>query len=240
MPNMPATTLTIITVVFNGEKTLENAIDSLRNIKTQNIEYIIIDGKSTDKTCNIINKNSDVVDVYISESDNGIFDAMNKGICLANGKYTLFLNADDQLYMPGFNNAVRELISSNHSILSCITMVNSDTDGSIYFPYPKSLPYGPSVPHPSTFVKTEILKNNLFDLKYKISADYDLFLRLYLKGYEFKILHEIVSLFAPGGASSNLEKGLIEIKEIRKTRLGIKYFIYITTEKIKKLVKNFR
>lgn len=240
MYNRKSPLLSVVTVVFNGGKTLSNTLDSLRKVKSPIIEYIVIDGKSTDNTLSIINKNLDIIDQFISEEDKGIFDAMNKGINLATGEYTIFLNADDELYSPGFNNAIQKLNENKFSILSCVTMIKSDSTGSIYFPYPDALPYGPSIPHPSTFVKTAILKANPFKLSYKISADYDLFLNLYLKNIKFEILHEITSLFALGGASSNIENGLIEIKNIRKRRLGYKYAYYNGLYVIKNILKKIR
>jgi len=87
--------VSIITVVLNGRKTIEQTILSVRNQSYANIEYIIIDGGSTDGTINIIEKYSEGVDFWISESDNGLYDAMNKGIGYANGELIGLLNSDD-------------------------------------------------------------------------------------------------------------------------------------------------
>ena len=93
--------LTIITVVFNADKSIENTILSVieqkKRYKNRNIEYIIIDGKSTDNTINIIKKYNQYIDFWISEPDKGIYDAMNKGIDIAKGEYIFFLGADDIL-----------------------------------------------------------------------------------------------------------------------------------------------
>jgi len=89
--------ITIITVVYNGEKYLEETIKSVINQTYPNVEYIIIDGGSTDGTLDIIKKYEDYIDYWVSEKDKGIYDAMNKGILVSNGKYLLFLNADDFL-----------------------------------------------------------------------------------------------------------------------------------------------
>ena len=87
--------ITVVTVVFNGEQFLEETILSVMNQTYENIEYIIIDGGSTDGTLNIIKKYENSIDYWVSEYDRGIYDAMNKGIALSQGDFIGFLNADD-------------------------------------------------------------------------------------------------------------------------------------------------
>lgn len=88
--------LSVITVVYNGEAFLEDTIKSIINQTYENIEYIVIDGASTDGTLNIIKKYEDKIDYWVSESDLGIYDAMNKGIDVASGEFINFLNAGDR------------------------------------------------------------------------------------------------------------------------------------------------
>ena len=92
--------ISVITVVYNGEKYLEQTIQSVINQSYDNVEYIIVDGGSTDSTLEIIQKYNDVIDYWVSASDKGIYDAMNKGTTLALGRYTLHINADDLLFQP--------------------------------------------------------------------------------------------------------------------------------------------
>ena len=93
LPNKPL--ITIITVVFNGDKYLQETIDSIKKQNYKNYEYIIIDGGSTDKTLQIIKNNSSMIDYWISEKDEGIYDAFNKGLNLAKGDYIGIINSDD-------------------------------------------------------------------------------------------------------------------------------------------------
>lgn len=92
--------ITVITVVYNGEKHLEETILSVVNQTYENIEYIIVDGGSTDKTLDVIKKYENQIDCWVSESDNGIYDAMNKGLSLASGEWINFMNAGDAFWRP--------------------------------------------------------------------------------------------------------------------------------------------
>ncbi len=90
--------ISIITVTYNAEKVLEKTLTSIFKQTYKNIEVIIIDGGSTDETLHIISKYNDSIDMFISERDDGIYDAMNKGIDIATGDFITFLNADDEYY----------------------------------------------------------------------------------------------------------------------------------------------
>ena len=93
LPNRPL--ITIITVVFNGEKYLQETINSIKNQTYNNYEFVVIDGGSTDKTMEIIKKNSNTIDYWVSEEDEGLYDAFNKGLSLARGDYIGIINSDD-------------------------------------------------------------------------------------------------------------------------------------------------
>lgn len=197
--------ISIITVAFNAEKTIKKTLDSVRKIKDETIEYIIIDGNSTDCTCKILEENQDIIDYYISEKDNGIYDAINKGIKAAHGEYTLFLAADD-LIIP---DAINEFLKS----------VKSDTDvwsGSIiyhnqygYFVEESEedldrLKRECSLRHPATFFKREAFeKYGYYDSSFKCSGDREIFLRYYLKGAKFQVEKIPVEIFNVGGISTS-------------------------------------
>lgn len=115
--------ITVITVVFNGVKTIEETIQSVVNQTYPNIEYIIIDGGSTDGTLDIIKKYEDAIDYWVSEPDNGIYDAMNKGIYLAMAEWINFMNTGDKF----FDKQVLNLIFKNKEIYQDIDLIYSDT-----------------------------------------------------------------------------------------------------------------
>lgn len=108
--------ISIITVCFNSEKTIEDTIKSVCCQTYKNIEYIIIDGGSTDRTCDIINSYISQISIFVSEPDNGIYDAMNKGLDMATGDYLLFLGSDDHLMSSNIIERVMARINNTTDI----------------------------------------------------------------------------------------------------------------------------
>lgn len=205
----------IITVVYNGESFIEETISSVEEQTFDDYEYIIIDGASTDRTLEKI-KYSLQNKIVISENDEGIYDAMNKGINLASGEYTIFMNAGDTF-------------SSRETLAKMASECTDDVIfGDVYFHFDgqskvsvhaKGLDYitkGMPFVHQSTFVKTSLLKKEQFDLKYKIASDYDLFWRLYVNNAKFKYVKQIVANFRAGGVSDNNPAAILECSKIVK------------------------
>jgi len=194
----------IITVCYNSEKTIERTITSLRNQSYQNFEYIIIDGGSTDSTLEIIKKNLDVVSILVSEKDEGIYDAMNKGIDLASGEIVGIINSDDWYENDTLENIFK--ISSGQSNLvihGLCRYFNGNEINQIIGYHHSNLPLY-SISHPTCFVsKSLYIAKGKFDTKYKIAADYDLLLRFYLDKVTFIFVELIIANFQNGGASSS-------------------------------------
>ncbi len=168
--------ITVITVVYNGEKYIEQTILSVIEQKHNNIEYIIIDGQSTDSTCEIIKRYDEHIDYWISEKDNGIYDAMNKGIKKAKGSLISFLNADDWYESNALQNIIDIYLKNSKVdfIFGDLNVVNDEGYVVAKFhgdisKWKKTMPFG----HPTLFVRSEILKNYLFDTNHKVIADYD-------------------------------------------------------------------
>lgn len=165
--------ITVITVVFNGEKELENTILSVLEQSYNNIEYIIIDGASTDATLEIINKYSNLIDLWISEPDKGIYDAMNKACALASGKGLIFLNSGDSF--------VGDIFNEKTKIPSFIKVKYNDIFKR--FVDFKMRSYKFSIPYCHQGILFEN-KNIKYNLQYKISSDYDYYLQ-----HQYKILN---------------------------------------------------
>jgi glycosyltransferase involved in cell wall biosynthesis len=205
--------ISIITVVFNGEKYLEETIKSVINQTYDNVEYIIIDGGSTDGTLDIIKKYEDKIDYWVSEKDRGIYDAMNKGIKLASGEWINFMNAGDGFYD---NYVLDKLFTQNNlkdiGILYGNHAVKNENNSEIIQVDVKDYNGKRNIPfcHQSLFVRTSLLKSNLFDLQFKIASDYDQFLRL--KSKDIQTLHVplIISIYLDGGISSISREKLIK------------------------------
>lgn len=162
--------ISIITVVFNGEKYLEKTILSVINQKYENIEYIIIDGGSTDETLNIIKKYEDKIDYWVSEKDSGIYDAMNKGINVAHGLWIGFINAGDY-YEPDIFSTLLPYFTSDYDILHGNNTYININQSVIHIHRPSSS-HCSVISHPSTFTNANLFKSlGVYRTDFKIASD---------------------------------------------------------------------
>ena len=195
--------ISVITVVNNGESFIGQCIDSVLAQKIKGLEYIIIDGASTDGTMEIIRSYGDFISVIVSEPDNGLYDAMNKGLAIARGKYVHFLNADDRYYRA---NTLESLIPKLNKNAVChaqmiyqLDFERTKTIGES-FSRKKELK-GSRIPQPAMFVPRfmyDLVGD--FDTEYKIAADYDMVLRLTNK-FPTHFIPQPVTVMAAGGLS---------------------------------------
>ena len=210
--------VSIITVVFNGEKHLEQTILSLINQTYSNIEYIIIDAGSTDGTLEIIKKHEENIDYWVSEPDNGIYDAMNKGIALSKGELIGILNSDDwyeeytiiEIVNKFKNNPEIDIFHGLHKLWNKNGLLGIIGHTDLY------LQYG-MISHPTCFVKKEVYENyGGFDSIYKISADYELMLRFKSKSLKFFMIEKTLVNFRNDGISNTSRKQIVfETNEIQ-------------------------
>lgn len=210
--------VSIITVVYNGAKTLEQAIQSVLEQTYINIEYIIIDGQSTDGTTAIIEKYKDKISYYVSEPDQGIYDAMNKGISAASGDIIGILNADDWFDVNAVEYVV-DCFADNDADIVYGRFKRVESDGTI-LPV-KVLPltdlwYEMLICHQAAFVKREIYqKMGGYSLDYKIASDYEFFLRCYSSQIKFTYLdRELVYFRFTGVSSTQLLRCAEEINQV--------------------------
>lgn len=202
--------ISIVTAVYNGEKTLQRLIDSISVQKEADIEFIIIDGGSSDNTVSIIKENKSVIDYWISEPDKGIYDAWNKGIVAASGDWIMFLGCDDVL-MPNALKIYRQFLQqlqTNHLLVSSkVKMV--DVNGNFIrikgwpFEWPLFLKEM-TIAHPGALHATELFrKYGMFNTDFKIVGDYELLLRPGSK-LNAAYLNEVTVVMSEGGVSDSV------------------------------------
>ena len=214
--------ISIITVSYNAVKTIEKTIKSVISQTYSNIEYIVVDGGSTDGTIEIIKRYEDKIAYWVSEPDKGIYDAMNKGIYLATGDIISIINADDYLENQSIE-IISDLFKTEETDIICGSLNIIDLYGNHYATYViknkiSCIKYKMCVFHPSCFVKREVYnKVGFFDIKYKIAGDYDFLLRAYNKGFKFLTISEVLANFRDGGSSNkNILKSILEMKRVRE------------------------
>lgn len=225
-------TISIITVVYNGEDTIQRTIDSIKNQSYKNIEYIIIDGLSKDNTVEIIKKNSEFVTKFISEPDNGLYDAMNKALEMATGDYVWFINSGDEIA----NSDVLSNVftnSENADIYYGDTLIvddNGEEIGRRRLQPPKELTWkdfkkGMVVSHQSIIIKRDITRK--YDLNYRFSADFDWVLYALKKSKKNVNTQVVLSKFLDGGLTKqNIIPGLKERFSIMVKNFGLIPTIY--------------
>lgn len=211
LPGKPL--ISIITVVFNGAATLEDTIRSVLQQTYDNIEYIIIDGGSSDATLDILHKYDGSIDYWVSEKDAGIYDAMNKGIAQARGDYVGMLNSDDFFASPHAleNIAARFKTSGVDAVFSCLDIVDPDNLNRVFRKYRVSslsafmLRIGVMPPHPTFYCKRSCYtKAGLYRSDYHIAADFEMLVRLLLKQHiSWEFIDETTVKMRSGGLSSS-------------------------------------
>ena len=223
----------IITINYNNSSGLLRTIESVVNQDCSCFEYIIIDGGSTDGSVDVIKQYADKIDYWISESDNGIYNAMNKGIDKCNGKWCLFLNSGDFFS----NNNILSVINE-YDISENVGVVYGDwydysNEGLLYrTPNPffemDTFLHHKGICHQSSFTRMDLAKELHFDESFKIAADYKLFYDIYSKGYKFKYLPIPISCFEIGvGVSQRNPRIAFKEDAIILKRYGtIRYWYY--------------
>ncbi len=214
--------ISIITVCYNSAKTIEKTIESVASQTYQDIEYIIVDGKSTDESFSIFSKYNDVISKVLSEPDEGIYDAMNKGLELATGDYLMFLNSDDQLYDEDVIEKVAQACMQGSDIVYGNLCHLDNQSGKkqirrhnklnkIYLI--KNTPC-----QPATLYKKEVFDRvGFFNTDFKIVSDQEWFLRAFFKfGITSRYIDYTLNIFNQGGVSTNVEHENLQIQERKK------------------------
>ena len=214
--------VTILTPCFNSAKTIEKTLDCIERQTYSSIEYIIIDGGSTDDTLTIINRHRDKLPkrfVLISEKDNGIYDAMNKGIQHANGELIGIVNSDDWYEADTVEQVITHYNNEKYQVIYGMQRTYMDGREKSIFINNHEFLAEQMITHPTCFVTKAAYEDfGVFDLKYHSSADLELMLRFYeTKRVIFTPVMQILSNFQLGGMSSS-QMGVRESAKIRYQR----------------------
>ena len=211
--------VTVVTAVLNDAGHIEQTILSVISQTDIEIEYIIVDGGSKDGTLELIGKYKDKISLLISESDRGVYDAMNKGIEHSSGDFVYFLNSGDVLLNPSILSKIKfEDVNVRNTIIYGNVVVAYGNIEALEKPRPffnsKMKFKGIGICHQSMFFPGELIRNEKYDLSYKIAADYDLVYRLWRKGTEFLYRDLTIAKYDWGkGISSNPYKLLDVYRE---------------------------
>lgn len=239
--------ISIITIVYNRKEDLRKTLENIRNQDFLSKELIVIDGESTDGTLEIIEEYSYDIDIFISEKDQGIYDAMNKGVLNASGQWLNFMNAGD-CYID--ENILSSIFNENHS--SDIDLMIGDTiidygDFRKEFKVQSldSIWKGARFIHQSVFIDRKFQLENLYNIDNKIGGDFEFFYNSIKRNSNIKILNKFISIFEAGGVSDkkrissiygNMKIVLSDDPSLFK---GIFYLIKILAELMKIISKFF-
>lgn len=212
----------LITVCFNAEHSIANALQSAREQTCRDFENVVVDGASTDGTLDVVHRFGDLPLAITSEPDQGIYDAMNKGIAQSKGEVLYFLNADDRLHDPEVLARVRQVFASNPDVdLVWGNVVYDNPDGSsvtrrFHHIHPGNLVFL-DLNHQGAFARKRLFDRiGTFNTTFRINADYDWFLRALRSGTGWRYADIEVARFHTGGTHArNVQKLRVERHAVR-------------------------
>ncbi len=245
--------ISIITSVYNNKDFIAEAIESVLSQSYDNIEYIVVDGASTDGTVDIVKAYSGKISKFVSEPDNGLYDGLNKGIHLATGDVIGFLHSDD-FYL---HDQVIEMIANYFQNNNCdgvygdLIYVDQNHTNKVVrhwksgeFEY-ENLKKGWMPPHPAFFIKREVYeKYGVFDIGFKISADYNFMLKILSEdGMKVCYLSNVLYVMRTGGVSNKSLKNLFlkskeDLKALKQNSVGSLLALFL--KNISKIPQFFR
>lgn len=227
----PTPLITVITVSFNAVNVIEKSISSVISQSYTNIEYIVIDGQSTDGTLDVLKRYESKIDYLVSEKDCGIYDAMNKAIDNSTGEWLYFLGADDHFsdqYVIG--DVVREVINSKLKLNLVFGNVKTDDGKLVKSIFGAKLLLHNCLHHQSCFYSRDLFDGFRYDISNKIISDYELNLMSYIEKKNALKVDRVIAVCCAGGISNNKENYCIHINEtnsIRKRHVNVFFNIVL-------------
>lgn len=224
--------ISVVTVCYHAEKTLESTLTSLIAQTDSHYECIIVDGGSGKATLDILQKYDDHIDKWISEPDGGIYNAMNKGALLASGQFIAFLNADDQYLPQTIENWRRSMAEKPAEVYYGNLQKEVTIEGKNYQriqkPNLELMPKIMGIFHPAMCVRMDLFRElNGFDERYRLAADYDFTLRAYLRNARFHYIDIPLAIFSISGAtSSGCDTYREALQIIKRNRSGHSFYMF--------------
>lgn len=218
--------VTVISINYNNCDGLRKTIESVVNQTCRDFEYIVIDGGSIDGSVDIIKENADKIDYWVSEPDNGIYNAMNKGIDIAKGEYCIFLNSGDSFYDYQTLSLSLSFLDGT-DVVAGYAKLDTGEIGSL----PKSITlqslYNHQQPcHQSSFIKTKLLKKYHYDETYKLVSDWKFFIQIFIyDNCKYKPIDVVISVYDTLGISST-NRTLIDEEHVKVLRDDFPQRIY--------------
>ncbi len=216
--------ISILTIVYNDCRNIEKTIRSVISQSYRNVEYIVVDGGSTDDTVDVIRQYENGIDYWLSEKDKGISDAFNKGISLCTGQYVGLLNAGDWYEPDAITLLVETAKKENNPdvVYGKLRFWSENGRERIQTPDHRKLNRFMSICHPSVFVNMELYqRTGLFDEQYRIAMDYDFFYRAVNQGACFCYIPDVIANMSDGGISStNIIKSIQEVAKVKMNHSG--------------------
>ena len=232
--------ITVITVCYNAKDAIKKTIESVINQDYKNLEYIIVDGASTDGTKEIIEEYQKIFPIIlVSEPDKGIYNAMNKGTRLASGDWLNFMNAGDTFYrQDSISQAAKFLSAEDDIVYGDTEIIYHDFKTIKKEPNPNKLWMG-RIPHQSAFIKSPTMKKYGYNGNNKIVADLEFFMNVYFNNGKIKKTNQVVSSFAKDGITEKMDKQVIidAHQTVKKFKNDLSTNLYYFILKIKPLLK---
>lgn len=228
MANLPR--ISIITIVYNGVLEIETTIQSVLNQAYSNLEYIIIDGASTDGTQMVVDRFNSSIAYFESSPDEGISDAFNKGIAHATGDLIGLINAGDILAPNALQHIANNYLTIENADKMLVLHGNIQmgiNSGKVYRPFRlESFIYHMAIWHPTIFVTAQVYQQFKYRKNFKIAMDYDLFSRVYASDAMFKHIDEtIVCMDTNGLSNSHAIQGFKEVRLASRENLKISFMM---------------
>lgn len=250
--------LSVVTVTFNAIGCVEKTLQSVISQDYENLQYLVIDGGSTDGTQDVVSRYLEKIDYFVSEKDGGIYFGMNKGIDAASGDYVLFLNAGDIFFDSKVLSDVASFLSENVDVDILYGNVEHQYEYGNFIVKPQTAYHNHKmcISHQATFVRHNLLLENKFDIRYKYAADFEQLSSLFLNGYNFKYFDRVISRIEmkDGATYRHFEDSANELYDIiasrgidieaeRKTQIRrkryVRFFKNILPEHISNLLFGF-